>query len=359
MNTKKKFQHTDEAKQKIGNFNKGKILSGGTKQKISDSKKGKPMSELQKENYLNSRTIPVLQYSLSGEFIKEFRTIKEATLETNIKSIGDCLYGNQRRAGQYIWRFKNSTLPIIILPELQKPFIRICPECKITKIEYKEYKRMIHANNDNRICKSCKKKHPKNSIGKYSIKCSTPNCENLKFYERQRQLDNAIKTNAICQECLNKKLSEKYSNGGFHKNKTEEEKQNIYDKVTKSRIKYYEENPEELQKHMDKRAVYSKIYTVCGLKCQGNAEKNYIEYLFNNKFILPTKPKGIKTSLGFYFPDFEFEDRFIEIKSDYTYSLLFTTNQKQLEKIKEVSKLKPVEIIIFQKNKIISNYIFK
>jgi len=194
----------------------------------------------------------ILQYDLNGTFLKEFNSIKEAEKETNIKSISDCLRGNQKQAGGYIWRYKNSNLPVIKLPELQRPFIRFCPDCN-EQIEYKEYKQMVHANNDNHICKTCKKKYPKNSIGKYSIKCSNIDCENLKFYQRKRQLEHAIKTKPICQSCLNKLLSEKYSNGGLHKDKTDNEKKEIYDKLTKSRKAYYEEKPQELIKVIEKR----------------------------------------------------------------------------------------------------------
>jgi len=61
---------------------------------------------------------PVLKYSISGEYICEYVSIKEA-LEKNPKSynISYCCRGKRETSGGYIWRFKDSSnfLPVIDL----------------------------------------------------------------------------------------------------------------------------------------------------------------------------------------------------------------------------------------------------
>lgn len=104
---------------------------------------------------------------------------------------------------------------------------------------------------------------------------------------------------------------------------------------------------------------YCKFYYVNGIKCQGTYEKWYLEYLLNNDFGLPCSANIVDTPYGVYYPDFEFNDRLIEIKSDYTYRVLigekrnkftndFDTNQ--YDKILWTTEnIKPVEILIVDK----------
>jgi DNA invertase Pin-like site-specific DNA recombinase len=112
-----------------------------------------------------------------------------------------------------------------------------------------------------------------------------------------------------------------------------------------------------------------KFYVVGGLDCQGTYEKFYIEKLINDGIKLPENGISITTPFGAYYPDFSYDDRLIEIKSDYTYDVFigekicpfkkdFNTNQ--LDKIKWVNhNVKPVEILIVdkRKNKIIKKEI--
>jgi hypothetical protein len=72
---------------------KGKSLPIETGDKISKAKIGKGL-------------IPIIQYDLEGNFIKEWKGIVEA--EKFIKGdIGACCRGIQKTAGEYIWKFKN------------------------------------------------------------------------------------------------------------------------------------------------------------------------------------------------------------------------------------------------------------
>lgn len=104
-----------------------------------------------------------------------------------------------------------------------------------------------------------------------------------------------------------------------------------------------------------------KFFKINNLTCQGTYEKFYIESLIKDGKLLPTEAKPIITPFGVYNPDFEFNDRLIEIKSDYTYDILIGekinrfTNKidiKQYEKIKWVNKnIKSIEILIIDKRK--------
>ena len=53
---------------------------------------------------------PILQFDLKNNFIKEYESIKEASLLNNINrgNIGSCCNNNRKKAGGYIWKFKNN-----------------------------------------------------------------------------------------------------------------------------------------------------------------------------------------------------------------------------------------------------------
>ncbi len=100
-------------------------------------------------------------------------------------------------------------------------------------------------------------------------------------------------------------------------------------------------------------------YNVNGIRCVGTYEKKYIENLFNNGGKLPINAERVKTIFGIYHPDFEFPDKYIEIKSTYTYDSCIgksigisgKLSDKQYRKIKWTGKnIKPVEIRILDKN---------
>ena len=50
----------------------------------------------------------IVQYDLDGNFIKEWESIMKVSQETNIKyySISNNCRGKQKRAGDFIWKFK-------------------------------------------------------------------------------------------------------------------------------------------------------------------------------------------------------------------------------------------------------------
>lgn len=66
---------------------------------------------------VNNRKIK--QYSLNGDFIKEWNSLKDAEQSLNIKkaqaNISACCLGKKKRAYGYIWRYSESNLPVIPL----------------------------------------------------------------------------------------------------------------------------------------------------------------------------------------------------------------------------------------------------
>lgn len=52
---------------------------------------------------------PVLQYSIDGKFISEYKSLSEASINTgiDISGISSCCRGESLTAGKYIWKFKS------------------------------------------------------------------------------------------------------------------------------------------------------------------------------------------------------------------------------------------------------------
>lgn len=92
----------------------GGFKSEETKRKIGEGNKGKIMTEKHKKK-LN---VIILQYDLDGNFIKEWSSNKEANKTLNIGAgdISSCCTGNQSTAGGYIWKYKNGTIKLKINP---------------------------------------------------------------------------------------------------------------------------------------------------------------------------------------------------------------------------------------------------
>jgi transposase len=109
-----------------------------------------------------------------------------------------------------------------------------------------------------------------------------------------------------------------------------------------------------------------KVYNVGGVTCTGTYEKFYLEKMIKEFNIFPINCKPVITPFGAYYPDFEVDGSFVEIKSEYTYDVLIgKTKNKwskkfdtlQIEKIRWVNEnLKKVEVIVVDKKQ---NKLFK
>ena len=92
--------HTPESIEKIINANLGRKHSEETKLKMSKSSNCK--------YYQHVYGIPILQFDMNNNFIKEFKSIKEASIQTGCSSprIVDVCKGNRKHTKGYIWKYK-------------------------------------------------------------------------------------------------------------------------------------------------------------------------------------------------------------------------------------------------------------
>lgn len=102
---------TEETKKKMSNFWKGKPKSDETKKKMSESAKGENNNYkryLERTGLPHAKSKPILQFTISGEFIKEWVNGMVAAKELNLsyKAINNCLLGKSKRSQGYIWKYK-------------------------------------------------------------------------------------------------------------------------------------------------------------------------------------------------------------------------------------------------------------
>lgn len=99
--------HSDETKHKISEVHKGKHISEEQKKKLSSAlkgrtspNKGKPMSEETKKKLSKK----VLQFTLDGDFIREWPSLHECTRNGFQQSaVGRCCQGKQKSAYGFKW----------------------------------------------------------------------------------------------------------------------------------------------------------------------------------------------------------------------------------------------------------------
>jgi group I intron endonuclease len=123
---------TKEHREKIGNSNRGKVISLEQRKKLSESRKGMKFSKKHCESMSKSRmgkgppmwvnamsvlakSIPVVQLSLTGEYIKTFPSIasaeEEMTKHLNLKqkrysgSIGRVCRGKHKTTYKFKWMY--------------------------------------------------------------------------------------------------------------------------------------------------------------------------------------------------------------------------------------------------------------
>jgi group I intron endonuclease len=91
--------YTKNRNSKVSKSLKGKLKTQAHKDKISLTKTGKPN--------VNKR-VPVLQYDLQGNFIKEWESQKQAALILNInyQGINNCMLGKTKSSNGFIWKKK-------------------------------------------------------------------------------------------------------------------------------------------------------------------------------------------------------------------------------------------------------------
>ena len=98
---------SEEHKKAISDSLKGVPLSEEHKKAISKAHKGVPKSEATKKAIGEGHSKKVLQFTKSGEFIKEWPSSIEASRQLGIvqPSICNCCNGKYKSAGGYIWKY--------------------------------------------------------------------------------------------------------------------------------------------------------------------------------------------------------------------------------------------------------------
>lgn len=173
---------------------------------------------------------------------------------------------------------------------------------------------------------------------------------------------------------LNKHLVDKIlSKSGFRRNVGESISLRQTGKKRSERVIKILQNSQQIYAKSGKRKQTGGVcrkFLIENISCQGTYEKYYIEKLIRDGKKLPDNSKPFNTPYGVYYPDFSFDNRLIEIKSEYTYDVLIGEKQSrftkkidttQYDKIKWVNKnVIPVEILIVDKknNKLIKKEIF-
>jgi group I intron endonuclease len=106
-------KHSDETKKEMSlsrvgnNWAKGAVRTQEFKDNLSKINKGKSPCYLAYEKSSLARSKKVIQYTLSGEFIKEWDSANKAKIHLGIKHVGCCCKGKRKTSGGYKWEYKN------------------------------------------------------------------------------------------------------------------------------------------------------------------------------------------------------------------------------------------------------------
>lgn len=99
---------SEERIKQMSEAQKGKVVSEETKRKIGEANKGHLVPDHVRERLRECKSKPVVQYSLDGEFIKEWESAKSVEIKLGIDagSIGKCCKGKVVCAGGFVWKYK-------------------------------------------------------------------------------------------------------------------------------------------------------------------------------------------------------------------------------------------------------------
>jgi len=110
-------KHSEETKQKmrgpITDEHKEKLKKPKTKRtkehcsNLSKANKGRKLSDGHKKTIKERQSKSVIQTTLTGEFVKEWESIKQAENTLNIHNVGRVCNRKQNSSGGFKWKFKN------------------------------------------------------------------------------------------------------------------------------------------------------------------------------------------------------------------------------------------------------------
>ena len=94
-------------KKALSEAHKGKRHSDATKKAMSESRKGKRHSEMTKKAIGKTNSKKVLQFTKSGEFIREWQSAKEAALTLGVARSGicNCCKNRSKVSNGFIWKY--------------------------------------------------------------------------------------------------------------------------------------------------------------------------------------------------------------------------------------------------------------
>lgn len=115
---------SEETKRKLSIRSKENGISKETREKMAAKLRGTPLPKWQREILSNAAMgreaayahVPVYQFNIRGEFIREFKSITEAAkeLKMNASNIGACMRGIKNHCGGYLFRYKNNNYDSIL-----------------------------------------------------------------------------------------------------------------------------------------------------------------------------------------------------------------------------------------------------
>jgi group I intron endonuclease len=120
-------KHTDETKEKLRQLNIGKKHTPESIEKTRRAMSGKPKTREAVEKSARARTglrrsvevkekmslarrVEVEQWSIEGNYIKTYKSIKQASIETGCNDISKCCRGKYKQSGGFLWKYKDENL---------------------------------------------------------------------------------------------------------------------------------------------------------------------------------------------------------------------------------------------------------
>lgn len=99
---------SEETRQKMSKWQKGRKATEETKRKMSEKRKGHPVSASARKKIGEAQKKPILQYDKNNVLIREWSQIKDACEYYGIlaSSVSMCLTHKSKSSGGYIWRYK-------------------------------------------------------------------------------------------------------------------------------------------------------------------------------------------------------------------------------------------------------------
>jgi len=99
--------HSKGTKELLRQINIGKKHTNEARQKMSEKRKGVKLSKEHSQHIGDGHKKPLIQMTLSGDFVKEWDSVKSASeAHNNLKHIDGVCRGERKSAGDYKWIYK-------------------------------------------------------------------------------------------------------------------------------------------------------------------------------------------------------------------------------------------------------------